>query len=659
MKSAWDSALAATLSGELAERVYSSRLIGADPSLVLHGGGNTSVKLRQADLFGAVEDVLYVKASGHDLKTIEAVGFNPLRLAQVRALVGLTKLSDLEMARQFQLASLDPDAPPASVESILHALLPHKYVDHAHADAVVTLTNTPSGLEHVRSAYGERVIVVPYVKPGFDLSRLTAELVRTELGPETVGLVLMGHGVVSFGESARQSYERLVELVTTAEEYLERHAAWALPATAGPSYEGRNGVHVAQLRQQVSMVAGVPLIVQCRDDPLALDFARRSDVEHLSQRGPATPDHSLLTKRVPLVGKDVNAYAAQYEEYFMQHAAKEVRQPPLQMLDPAPRVVLDPDLGLCTVGKDVAQARATGDIYMHTIEAILRAEALEHWQALSPGDIFEVEYWDLEQAKLRRRGSPPELTGEVALVTGAASGIGRAIAQSLVANGAAVCGLDLSQEVEGLLDRPSYLGITCDVTEEEAVGRALERVARWAGGIDILVLNAGIFPASARIQGLTMATWERTFAVNVDANLGLMRGAHPYLRLAPRGGRVLVVGSKNVKAPGPGAAAYSASKAALTQLCRVAALEWGRDGIRVNIIHPNAVFDTALWNEKIIAERANEYGLSPEDYRRKSVLGVEVTSNDVAELALLLCSHSFSKVTGAQIPIDGGNERVI
>lgn len=664
MKSAWSPVPAAGPAGEpgepreLAERVYTSRLIGAEPHLVMHGGGNTSVKLQVTNVLGVVEDVLYVKGSGRDLRGIGEADFAPLRIEHLRALARLEHLGDLEMARQFQLASVEPSAPAASVESILHAVLPHRYVDHAHADAIVTLTNTPSGRDHLRSAYGDRVIIVPYVKPGFDLCRVTAQLVRDELSPTTDGIILMGHGVIAFGESAHESYERLIELVTVAEDYLKLHNAWELPTSSG-SAEEPEALQVAELRHKVSAAAGTPLILRWHDDAAARDFANRPDVGELSQRGPETPDHVLFTKRVPLLGRDVDGYAERYRAYFNERAATAVREPPLRMLDPAPRVVLDPDLGLCTAGHTVALAQAAGDIYLHTIGAVLRAEALESWKPLTAAEIFEVEYWELEQAKLWRKGSPLELAGEVALVTGAASGIGRAIAKLLLERGAAVCGIDKSEQVTETGQGPAYLGVVCDLTDEAAVRHNLDQAVRSFGGIDILVLNAGVFPPSTRVEAMSLADWRKIFAINLDSNMALMGMAHRYLQLAPRGGRVLAVGSKNVRAPGPGAGAYSASKAALTQLCRVAALEWGGDGIRVNVLHPNAVFDTGIWSDEVIAQRAKQYGVSPEEYRRRSVLGVEVTSRDVADLAVAMCGHTFAKVTGAQVPIDGGNDRVI
>jgi NAD(P)-dependent dehydrogenase (short-subunit alcohol dehydrogenase family) len=312
------------------------------------------------------------------------------------------------------------------------------------------------------------------------------------------------------------------------------------------------------------------------------------------------------------------------------------------------------------IGRTAKDARIVRDIYDHTIDVILRATALGDYRALPERDIFDVEYWDLEQAKLKKAGAPPVFAGEVALVTGAASGIGKACVESLLTRGAAVIGLDINADVTRLMGgRADFLGLKCDVTSEREVVAALEAGARAFGGLDMLVLNAGVFPGGRRIDALDAQEWRRVMGINLDANLALMRECHPLLKLAPNGGRVVIIGSKNVPAPGPGAAAYSASKAALTQLARVAALEWGADRIRVNTLHPNAVFDTAAWTDEVLAARAGHYGVSVDEYRKGNVLKVEVRSRDVAELAAELCGPLFAKTTGAQVPVDGGNDRVI
>ena len=659
MKSLWNQQEAARYAGDLALRVYTSRLLGQDPSLVLHGGGNTSVKIQETNLLGQEEEILYVKGSGWDLATIEEAGFAPVRMAPLLALAKLPSLSDPEMVNQLKTQMTRASAPSPSVETILHATLPYKYVDHTHADAVVTVTNTPKGRERIEEIYGDSVVVIPYVMPGFDLARFCAERFAAEAGENTLGMVLMNHGIFSFGATAQESYERMIELVSRVEEYLQAKGTWEIKREVSLPQNRRESqrVALAALRRQVSTAAGFPVIMTQHCNSKTLSFARREDVEIISQQGPATPDHVIRTKRLPLLGQEVEGYVEAYKTYFNSHVprAGETKT----MLDPAPRVILDPELGMCVVGKNAKAAAIVADIYHHTMDIILRATALESYQALSGQDIFEMEYWDLEQAKLRRGGKPPIFTGEVAVVTGAASGIGKACVDSFLQRGAAVIGLDINPAIKTLYKGPDFSGMVCDITNEKAVERALEGGVAAFGGIDMVVLNAGMFPPGCKIEALTMAEWREVMQLNLDANLTLLRECHPLLKLAPGGGRVVAIASKNVPAPGPGAASYSVSKAALNQLVRVAALEWGGDGIRINTIHPNAVFDTGIWTEEVLEARASSYGLSVEEYKKRNVLKVEVSSQDVGELAAEMCGPLFAKTTAAQVPIDGGNERVI
>jgi len=658
MDNLWCHEAAARCRDDLDLRVYTSRLLGRQPELVLHGGGNTSVKIRETNLLGDEEDILYVKGSGWDLAEIQRDGFAPVRMAHLLRLAGLEALSDTAMVNELKTHMARASAPAPSVETLLHAILPYRFVDHTHADAVLSITNTKNGEERIRELYGDAVVVIPYVMPGFDLARVVANELPMAVGSGTLGMVLMHHGLFTFADSAEESYARMIALVTQAEEYLDSNDAWQLPLPGySPASEGPLRLPTAQLRSDLSAAAGVPLVVGCHRDPETLAFARHPEVARISQQGPATPDHVIRTKRLPMLGRDIPAYAASYQGYFSEHVPG--FEPPPTMLDPAPRIVLDPELGLCTAGATAAEAQINQDLYRHTMAIILRSEALGGYRALPSVDLFAVEYWELEQAKLKRPGTKPPFTGEVALVTGAASGIGKACVEALLRRGAAVVGLDVNPSVATTHGRPDYAGVVCDLAEEAAIGDALEQAVARFGGLDILILNAGIFEAGTRIADQSTEAWHRTMRINLDANLVLLRECHPLLKLAPRGGRVAVIGSKNVPAPGPGAAAYSASKAALNQLVRVAALEWARDGIRLNSLHPDAVFDTGIWTQEVLENRARHYGLSVAEYRKKNLLGVEINSRDVAELAAELCGPLFAKTTGAQIPIDGGNDRVV
>lgn len=657
MKSLWSDREAAEYKTDLGLRVYTSRLLGRDPSLVLHGGGNTSVKIREKNIVGEEEEILYVKGSGWDLETIAEAGFAPVRMAHLLKLAKLQVLSDSQMVNELKTQMTKASAPAPSVETILHASLPYKFVDHTHADAVISVTNTANGWERIQEIYGDDVVIIPYVMPGFDLARVCAEKFAAEKSDRTIGMVLMNHGIFSFGETAQESYERMIALVDRAEAYLKKHGAWEISPPNSLIRESEARSEVAKLRTEVSLVAGFPVVLSSHTDEKSLAFAQREDVQIISQQGCATPDHVIRTKRLPLVGRDVQAYAESYRAYFAEEAPKSAQ--PVTILDPAPRVILDRQLGLVTVGKSAKDAQIVADIYEHTMEIIQRSQLLGGYQALPASDIFAVEYWELEQAKLKKGGSSPAFTGEIALVTGAASGIGKACVDSLLKRGAAVVGLDINPAIEKLYDRPDFVGITCDVSDETAIAHSLDQAVKAFGGLDILILNAGIFPSGCRIENLDTATWQKVMQINLEANLVLMREAYPLLKLAPNGGRVVAIGSKNVPAPGPAAAAYSASKAALTQLMRVAALEWSSDRIRINTLHPNAVFDTGIWTEEVLTSRAKHYGLTIEEYKTNNLLKVEVTSRHVAELAAEMCGALFACTTAAQVPIDGGNDRVI
>ena len=657
MNSLWNDQEAQGYGGDLGLRVYTSRLLGRDKSLVLHGGGNTSVKIVEKNAFGEDEELLYVKGSGWDLEKIEEAGLSPVRLNYLRRLSQLPSLPDPQMVNEMVTNMTRASAPTPSVEAILHAILPYKYVDHTHADAVVTITNTQNGAARIREIYGDLVVVIPYVMPGFDLARLCAVRFPAEVGPNTIGMVLMNHGIFSFGQTAKESYERMITLVGHAEEYLKRSKAWNIRWNPVERPKKNSCLDLARLRKDISDMAGFPVIMARHADTQSLAFAGRDDILTISQQGPATPDHVIRTKRLPMLGRDVKAYAEAYREYFLvQEPLANERK---TILDTAPRLILDTELGMCAVGKTAKDAAVIAEIYTRTMEIIVRATLLGGYRALPAKDIFDVEYWDLEQAKLRKGGKPEMFTGEVALVTGAASGIGKACVEALLSRGAAVVGADLNPNIETLYGCPNFLGIQCDLTSEEVVSQLLERTTDAFGGLDMLVLNAGIFPGGCRIDSLKTDEWRHVMQVNLDSNLVLMRECHPLLKFAPKGGRVVVIGSKNVPAPGPGAAAYSASKAALNQLARVAALEWGVDNIRINSLHPNAVFDTGLWTEEVLTSRAKHYGLTVEEYKKNNVLRTEVTSRDVAELAAEMCGVLFAKTTAAQVPIDGGNNRVI
>ncbi len=656
MKSLWNEEEAKQYTDELGMRVYTSQLLGRDTNLVLHGGGNTSVKITEKNILGEDVDMLYVKGSGWDLETIDRPGFSPVKLDHLIKLANLKSLSDPQMVNELRANMSLASAPTPSVEAILHATLPFKFVDHTHADAIVTITNNEKGKERIQEIYGDRVVIIDYIMPGFDLARLCAKQFAEQAHEKTEGMILLNHGIFSFADDARESYERMISMVNEAEEYLKREGAWDLDFS-GAAATPPNIESIAKLRKDVSVTVGKPMILSTVSSDKMMSFSQRNDLATISQQGPATPDHVIRTKRLPMLGTSVSNYISQYESYFQTYA-KNARDEKT-MLDPAPRMVINKELGFISIGKTAKDANIVSDIYDHTIDVILRAEKLGGYRALSGQDIFDMEYWDLEQAKLRKGGSSPEFTGEVALVTGAYSGIGKACVEDLLAKGAAVVALDITPEVTTMYSRADFIGLECDVNDEAQIKNSIKKAVLAFGGLDIVVLNAGMFPGGCQIKEMETDVWKKVMSVNLDANVVLLREVYPLLKASPKYGRVIFMGSKNVPAPGPGAAAYSASKAALTQLARITALEWGGDAIRVNTLHPDAVFDTGIWTEEVLQARAKHYGMSVQDYKTKNILKTEIKSKDVAELVSTLCSSSFSKTTAAQIPIDGGNDRVI
>ncbi|MEX2627803.1 MAG: SDR family NAD(P)-dependent oxidoreductase, partial [Ilumatobacteraceae bacterium] len=519
MENRWDDREASRYVGPLGECVYGSRLIGSDPDLVLHGGGNTSVKHPFVDITGRDVDALWVKGSGWDLGTIEAPGFTPLPLPRLDELVSLPALSDPDMMRELSAARLDPAAPQPSVETLLHALLPHPAVQHSHADVIVTLTNLADGEDRVRAVFGDRVVIVPYVMPGFDLARAVREIWPQDATDDTIGMVLLNHGLFTFGDTTRVAYDRHVELLDRAERWLDEQAP--LPTGAVGPLPDIDPVELASLRRELSAVAGRPMITTRHTDECVCGFVGRADLADVATRGPLTPDHVIRTKRTPLVGcdpegDDVGRYAEQYRDYYDRNVHRARTE--TQMLDPAPRVVLDERLGMVTAGASAKDADIAADIYHHTMPVVARStDHLGGYVALPEGDLFDCEYWDLEQAKLRRAGTPPEMTGSVAVVTGAASGIGKACASALLDRGAAVVGLDLTPSVADAFDGPSWLGVPCDVTDPDAQSAAIGAAVERFGGIDIAVVAAGIFGTPGPIAELTPDEWRRVMAVNVDA----------------------------------------------------------------------------------------------------------------------------------------------
>ncbi|MDD9959860.1 MAG: bifunctional aldolase/short-chain dehydrogenase [Gammaproteobacteria bacterium] len=659
MKNRWDEDRLNQIGNDPVElRVLTSNLLGEEEDLVLHGGGNTSVKGELETIFGEKEKVLFVKGSGWDLRTIKAAGFPPVKLEYLLRLGELEALSDSEMMRQLRLALLDPQGPTPSVEAILHALIPHRFVDHSHADAVVAISNTPNGEEHLKQIYGDEVLILPYIMPGFILARQVAEATRSLDWSTLKGIILLHHGIFTFHEDAKTSYENMIELVGRAEEFLASNTDASTVAKRDYACTNEDCLQLAQLRKAAGAMFGNPVLVRMDNSVEATGFAALANVADLATRGPLTPDHTIHAKAFAAIFENDPAaelidFEQAYRDYFEEHAMEEH-----QCLDTMPRYAVWKNKGMVYLAGNRKRLEIVKDITQHTVRAIQQGEALGAWQALPKSDLFDVEYWELEQAKLKSGAKRAEFEGKVALVTGAASGIGAACVEELIGRGAAVIALDIDENLDNKFADASVLKIHCDVTDGDSIKTTLMQGVQHFGGIDILISNAGNFPNSQNIDAMDDGNWEKSLELNLSSHMRVMRACLPFLKegFDPA---IVIVASKNVPAPGPGAAAYSTAKAGLTQMARVAALELGVEGIRVNVLHPNAVYDTAIWTEEVLAARAERYGISVEEYKTSNVLKTEVRSIDVARAVALFAGDSLAKTTGSQLAIDGGNERVI
>jgi rhamnose utilization protein RhaD (predicted bifunctional aldolase and dehydrogenase)/NAD(P)-dependent dehydrogenase (short-subunit alcohol dehydrogenase family) len=656
---------------DLALRVYTARLLGRDPRLVLHGGGNTSVKTTRPDLLGEEVAVLCVKGSGSDMAAIEPEGLPAVRLERLRKLRARTALTDEDMVRVQRENLLDPMAPNPSVETLLHAFLPHKFVDHTHANAILSLVDQPDGEAICSDVYDGRMSVVPYVMPGFALAQTAANVY--EARPAVEGLILHKHGIFTFGDSAREAYERMIALVTLAEERLRKN---------------RKAVFVtAQLPQALAPVAAVApilrgacslqdpkiegawrrLILDFRSGPAILNFVNGADVARYSQAGLITPDHTIRTKNWPLIvappehGKTdefkraaraaVKAFIASYQAYFIRQNARVggIKTP----LDPLPRIALVPGLGLFGLGRSKKDAKVAADLAECAAETITDAEAIGRFESISEAEMFDMEYWSLEQAKLGAAKELP-LTGQIAVVTGAGGTIGAATAKAFASAGAEVALLDLDESAAK--DRAEAIGgnalaLTCDVTDPASVMQAFDNVADAFGGVDIVVSNAGA-AWQGRIGEVDEDILRKSFELNFYGHQRVAQAGVKIMLAQGTGGCLLFNVSKQAVNPGPNFGPYGLPKAATLFLVRQYALDYGSDGIRANAVNADRI-RSGLLNDAFIAERSKARGLSEKDYLSGNLLVREVTADDVAQAFLHQALQL--KTTGDVTTVDGGN----
>jgi rhamnulose-1-phosphate aldolase/alcohol dehydrogenase len=679
MNSRWSDADAQGKS-DLDLLVYASRLIGAETTLVVWGGGNTSVKRDERDHRDRPTRVLRVKGSGSDLKSIQPKDFPGVRMDDVLALLERRDMGDQEMVDYLAHALQEPASPRPSIETLLHGFLPAPAVIHTHADAVVSLTNNDRSREVLRDVYGEDVVPLAYRRPGFLISREVAQ--TFERHPKARALLLEKHGTICWGATVKEAYLATVELITRAEEAIAHRARGRVRfggvALASPPAAERRRVALAVAPHLRGLVGRDRRQVLFFDDaPDVLEFASSQAAAALCRIGPATPDHTIFTKRLPCfapvenpadpesvragVTAAVERFVADYTAYFEAHNTAGAR-----LTDPFPRVVVVGGLGLFATGKDRRTAGIVNDIYHHTISVLGAATSFGEYVSLTAKDAFDVEYWPLELYKLSLAPPEKELARRIALVTGGASGIGRAAAQRLAAEGAHVVVADLdaagarkaAEEIVGAQGAGRAVGLGMDVTSEASVRAAFEAAVLTYGGVDIVVSNAGT-AHSAPVDRMELADWERSFAVNSTGHFLVAREGMRVLKAQGLGGAFVFVATKNVMSPGKDFSAYSAAKAAEAQLAKVLALEGGPHGIRSNIVNPDAVFrDSKLWSEDVRRERARAQGISVDDledfYRKRNILARPILPEDVAEAVLFLASDRSAKTTGCTITVDGG-----
>lgn len=678
MQSAWidrdaEAAVARyqSLGRDVALRVYTTRLLGQDPRLVLHGGGNTSVKTAIADLNGDQVEVLCVKGSGWDMGTIEPAGLPAVRLAPLLKLRAREKLSDEEMVRLQRANLIDPASPNPSVEALLHAFIPHKFIDHTHSTAVLALTDQPDGEALCREVYGARVGFVPYLMPGFGLAKAAARVFDAD--PSVEGLILVKHGIFSFGADARQAYERMIELVGLAEARLAKNRKPAFVSAKLPARLAGVADVAPIIRGACSFPDGKTdgawkrLVLEFRGNDAVMNFVNGTEVERYGQAGVVTPDHNIRIKNKPMVvaapaegylagfrnsvRDAVAAYGEAYKDYFARNNARVggIKT----MLDTVPRVVLVPGVGLFGLGRSRKDAKVAADLAEAAIATITDAEAVGRFEPLPEADLFDVEYWSLEQAKLGGAKELP-LAGQVAVITGAAGAIGFATARAFAAAGAEVVLLDVDEAAAQSKAKAiggAALGIRCDVTDAGSVRDAFAQVAAAFGGVDIAVSNAGA-AWQGRIGEVDEAVLRESFELNFYGHQRVAQAAVKIMRAQGTGGCLLFNVSKQAINPGPDFGPYGLPKAATLFLVRQYAVDYGNEGIRANAVNADRI-RSGLLTEEMIAQRSRARGLSEADYMRGNLLGREVAAEDVAQA--FLAQALALKTTADVTTVDGGN----
>jgi rhamnulose-1-phosphate aldolase/alcohol dehydrogenase len=662
--------------------VYRSRLLGADRSVCNIFGGNTGSKTIEKDFRGRDVRTLWVKGSGSDLATMQRKDFAGLRLDDIDPLFERGAMSDEDMVAYLTQCLIGLNMPRQSIETLLHAFIPAAHTDHTHPDAVISVACSVDGKKWMREIYGERAAWVDYIRPGFTLSKQIGEAVRANPNIECV--VMGKHGCVTWDDDPRKCYDKTIRVIGEAEQFIDHRAKGR--RVFGSHVGGVKGGGIAEqilpmIRGAVSLHGRNVVLFDESED--VMSFVNSEHAEQLAAKGAACPDHLVHTKRTPLFidwnGDDINAlktkiregvtdYIARYKEYFDQHTKSQTENPKteIKMFNPAPRIILVRNVGMFTTGKDVTLADVSNQLYHRAISVMHGASALDEFVSLSPAEAFEIEYWPLELYKLAQRPPDRELAGRVALVTGAASGIGRATAYRLAQEGAHVVVADLNLNgaqtvAEDIVKRHGKmraLAVNCDVTSEENIIAAFKQTIATYGGVDIVVNNAGI-ASSSTILDTTAAEWDKLMNILARGYFLVSREAFRVWQEQSIGGSLIFVASKNGLIGSKNAAAYGAAKAAELNLARCLAEEGGALGIRVNTVNPDAVLQgSGIWDAGWREARAKSMGVSPDQledaYRQRNALKASIYPEDIAEAILFFASDRSSKTTGGIVNVDGG-----
>ena len=647
------------VSRDLAERIYTSRLLGSNPSLVLHGGGNTSVKSQIKDIDNIIHDIIYVKGSGSDLGNINQNGFPAVKLNPLLKIMEKKFITDEQMVQYLRKNLIDISSPNPSVETLVHAIIKEKFVDHTHSNAILKITDRPDGLKILNKLFGKNFIIIPYVMPGYLLSKKVSELYKQDKNLK--GLILFKHGIFTFADTAKDSYDRMIDAVNVAEQYLKKEKIKKIIKIKNKKIQLDFKDIAGTLRGELCKKRDY--ILNFRTNKKLISIINSKNIKEYLGKGVVTPDHVIRTKPTPLIlnidncnnsndlksyiKKEVSNFKKNYENYFNKfNKGKNL----YKILDSVPQIILVQNLGMFSIGRTLKDSIINGDISESSIHTIIGIEERSKFKSISKKDIFDVEYWSLEQAKLNKLEN--SLTGKVVLVTGGTGTIGYSTAQKFKDNGAEVIIIDKDHKKVAIEEKKAeFKAFTCDVTSRKEFSNILSKISIIYGGIDILISNAGSAFQSP-IAEIDDKDLRSSFDINFFSHQIAASEAVKIMKLQQNGGCLLFNISKQAINPGKDFGSYGTSKAALLALCKQYALEYGQNGIRSNGVNADRILG-GLLNKRLVAERAKARNTSVKNYLKGNLLKQTIEASDVADAFYNLAISK--KTTAAVLTVDGGN----